>query len=109
MEKEIYYFPVYKYRGIAGIEDAIMELTSSLSIKNKSGGRKFIVYSSEERAIEAGKKMLCDDDSYNVMRIEFGGEHRHPTIIDEHFCLGEKITYDISVEIVKEDLLIDCN
>ena len=100
-EKEVYYFLVRKFNG--GIYDAIMALSLSLSISNKINERKFAVYSSEEKAIEAGERSPF---VYTIMRIEFGGEHPHPTIIEEHFYKGEKIKHEIGVKIVKEDLLI---
>lgn len=101
MEKEVYYFLVHKFR--AEVYDAIMELSFSLSISNQNNGRKFQVYFNEEKAIEAAVKSPF---VYTIMRIEFGGEHPYPTIIEEHFYKGEKIKNEISVKIVKEDLLI---
>ena len=64
--KETYYFPVYCYRHWPSLADGINEI-----IRQLGDAHWLEVYTSIEDAEAAGNRMLCDDDCFGIMHIDF--------------------------------------
>ena len=63
---KIFYFPYRLERKWPSEKEAILSLLECLI-----HGWKITVYSTLELAQQAGKKMLCDDDTYGILVMDF--------------------------------------
>ena len=62
-----YYKPIYCYRHFPSTIDIYEAIITDLSRHDK----KITLYESFEKAVEVGKDMLCDDDTYDIAVFDY--------------------------------------
>lgn len=65
IENKVYYYPYYCYRHFPSLEDGLVEIIGDIALHGKIG-----VYQNLENATNAGREMLCDDDTFGILVID---------------------------------------
>ena len=90
IENKIYYYPYYCYRHFPSLEDGLVEILDGIINHEKIG-----IYQNLENAAKAGNEMLCDDDTFGILIIDFSSGF--PKVADyprKQPWMGKIISYD---------------
>lgn len=94
MENKTYYFPIRGERYVPSMHHAIAEMLNCIL-----NAKPIRIYTTKEFAVEAGRNMLFDDDTFSIFEVEVSSyavsiyekDYRSNQVLRHHHFAKEKI------------------